>query len=222
MGASALTVRGGYASGAPASMTVAGAASICRGEPLKRSGATPAESGLHPRAALVPAGDAAVLQVSAVRALRYHRPALSRFLAFALPLLLILMGLFTFVQEELGLEVDTASLARFGVARDGALPGGLVLGVWVLEALALIALFLLIQGRSGVWPLDGLLAGWIAWIFRGPLLVLTVGTLTRLPRDPWWPLALRWFALYSICGLLVAGVARRVGLERPSGLGGRA
>lgn len=146
--------------------------------------------------------------------LRYHHPTLARFLVFAIPLLLLLMGLFTFVLEHLGLAVDAAPLARLGLDRATPLPGRLVLGGWLLESMGLTALFLLVQGRSGLWLLDGLVAGWIAWIFRGPVLVLTLLDFTRLPKQPWWSLSLRWFVLYSCCGLLLAGVARRSGVER--------
>ncbi len=54
----------------------------------------------------------------------------------------------------------------------------------------------------------------MAWIFRGPVLVLTVAeTLGRGP-DPWWSLSLRWLALYSLAGLLLALLARRLGVQR--------
>jgi hypothetical protein len=139
---------------------------------------------------------------------------LARFLAIALPAVLLLMALWSFATEQLELGPDTGALAGYGVARSDPPPAIASLGAWLLEALGLVALFLLIQGRSGAWWLDGLVTGWIAWLFRGPLMVLTMTALTRLPRAPFWSLAVRWWLLYPLCGLLVAGVARRVDLRR--------
>jgi len=139
---------------------------------------------------------------------------LARFLLISLLLLLLLMAAFTFAGESLGMNPDMSALSQYGIARAGEMPAKMMLGDWLLESLGLIALFLLIQGRSGAWWLDGLVSGWIAWIFRGPVLVVTLNLWTRLPRDPWWPLALRWLALYSIAGLVLAIIARRQGLER--------
>ena len=86
-------------------------------------------------------------------------------------------------------------------------PPLLMAGTWILEAFGLIALFLLIEGRTGSRWLDGLLAGWIAWIFRGPLLVVTLVVATGWPQGPWFRLALGWWVLYSICGLTLAQLA---------------
>lgn len=132
---------------------------------------------------------------------------MTRFVALALPLLVLTLGLFAFALEALGLQ---ASPGTFAAGRE--LPPLYVLGTWALEAMGLTALFLLIQGRTAAGLLDGLLAGWIAWIFRGPLLVLTVAASTRLPTEPWWALALRWLAAYTLCGLLLAALARRLRL----------
>jgi hypothetical protein len=139
---------------------------------------------------------------------------LARFLAIALPAVLLAMASWSFAVEQLELAPDTAALERYGVARAAPPPTTLVLGAWLLEAMGLVALYLLIQGRSGAWWLDGLVTGWIAWLFRGPLLVLTMTALTRLPRRPFWSLAVRWWLLYPLCGLLIAGVARRLDLRR--------
>lgn len=139
---------------------------------------------------------------------------LLRFLLFVFPLLLLLMGLFEFAVDMLGLAPARGELVLRGVLRRAPLPGRYVLGGWVLESLGLTALFLLVQGRSGAWWLDGLVTGWIAWIFRGPVLVLTLVTLSRLPREPWWSLSLDWLALYTLCGLLIALVARLAGVGR--------
>jgi hypothetical protein len=125
--------------------------------------------------------------------LRYDRRPLRRFLLLALPLLILTMALFQFAMEMLGLQVDPAELGG-GIA----LPGYVSLATWTLEALGLSALFLLVHGRGWGWT-SGLLTGWIAWVFRGPLL-------------PWWLLVLSWWVLYSLCGLLLSGVAAGLGL----------
>jgi hypothetical protein len=142
--------------------------------------------------------------------LRYDRHPLRRFLLLALPLLILTMALFQFVMEMLGLQVDPSQL---GGGID--LPGYVSLATWTLEALGLAALFLLVDGRSGGrgwgWT-SGLLTGWIAWVFRGPLLVVTVVGLAGLSPRPWWLLVLSWWVLYSLCGLLLSGVAAGVGL----------
>lgn len=135
-----------------------------------------------------------------------------RFLFFAIPLLILFMGLFHFAQEMLGIAPDPSRLAPSGGT---PLPAWVALETWALEALALSALFLLLQGRgSGNW-LSGLLTGWIAWVFRGPLLVVTVVALAGLPPRPWWSLTLSWWVLYSLCGLLLGGVANAAGLAAP-------
>lgn len=135
-----------------------------------------------------------------------------RFLVLALTLLVLTMAAFAFAADHLapppaGVGVD------FSFAADGMSPR-LVLAAWLLEAMALTALFLLVQGRAGSWWLDGLAAGWLGWIFRGPLLVLTVAAATRLAPQPFWGMALRWFVLYTLCGLLLAALARRLGIRR--------
>jgi len=136
--------------------------------------------------------------------LRYDLRALRRFLIFALPLLLLTMGLFQFLLETLRLAPDPAVLSRSGVA---SLPGWVVLATWILEAVGLSALFLMILGRGGSRLASGLLAGWIAWVFRGPLLVVTVVGLAGLPPRPWWGLAFSWWILYTLCGLMLGAAA---------------
>lgn len=148
--------------------------------------------------------------------LRYDRPTLTRFLILVVPLLLVLFALHAFVIAGMGWGPDTGPLARYGLSPDPHPPMELLLGGWLLESLGLTALFLLVQGRSGSAVLDGLATGWIAWIFRGPVLVLTLERWSRLPREPWWPLAQRWLVLYTICGLALAFVARRTDLRRSS------
>lgn len=142
--------------------------------------------------------------------LRYDRSPLRRFLLFSLPLLMLTMALFQFAVEMLGLEVDPSRLSESGGIQ---LPGYVRLATWGLEALGLSALFLLVHGRGWGWT-SGLLTGWIAWVFRGPLLVVSVVGLAGLPPRPWWLLAFSWWILYSLCGLVLSGVAAGVGLGR--------
>jgi len=118
------------------------------------------------------------------------------------------MALFRFAEEALGVAPDPAALSASGAVQ---LPGWVMLATWILEAVGLAALFLLIQGRSGRW-LAGLLTGWVAWVFRGPLLVVTVAGLAGLPPGPWWSLAFSWWVLYTVCGLVLGGVAAAAGL----------
>jgi hypothetical protein len=143
--------------------------------------------------------------------LRYDLRALRRFLIFALPLLVLTMGLFHFALETLRLAPDPAALSGLRVA---SLPGWVVLATWILEAVGLAALYLLILGRGGSRWAAGLLAGWIAWVFRGPLLVVTVVGLAGLPPRPWWGLAFSWWILYTLCGL-VLGVAASAARLQP-------
>jgi len=147
-----------------------------------------------------------------LRPLRYHAFALRRFLLFALPLLVLAMALFNFALEAFGLAPDPALLARLGGAGSHDLPGWVVLGTWCLEALGLSALFLLIHGRQGQEILYGLLTGWIAWVFRGPLLVVAVVGLGGVKPGPWWSMTFSWFVLYSLCGLLLGALAQIAGL----------
>jgi hypothetical protein len=133
---------------------------------------------------------------------------LRRFLIFALPLLVLAMALFHFGLEALGMAPDPGALST---ARAPQLPAWVMLATWMLEAVGLSALFLLIHGRSGRW-LAGLLTGWIAWVFRGPLLVVTVAGLAGLPPGPWWSMAFSWWVLYTLCGLLLGALAAAAGL----------
>lgn len=126
-----------------------------------------------------------------------------RFLLLAIIASTLLLGVGTLVWDW----VDGGS---FGPRLDGKF----VLGGWALEAVALTALFLLVQGRGGAWWLDGLLTAWMAWIFRGPVLVLAVAEQLGRRGDVWWDLSLRWLVLYSLCGLLLAAMARRLRIDR--------
>ena len=147
------------------------------------------------------------------RTVRYHLTALGRFLAISLPSLLLIMALFWFGVSALGPETS-AGLSVENFVRGQRFGIGMAAGGWLVEALALTALFLLIQGRAGSWWLDGLVTASIAWVFRGPLLVLSVVALGGLGSVPWWQMSQRWLVLYVICGLTLAAVARSVGLRR--------
>lgn len=123
---------------------------------------------------------------------------MSRFLALSIGLLILVMALF-----------------QFGLAALGWLPPGapasppprVQMGAWGLEALGLAALFLLIHREEGKAWLSGLLSGWIAWVFRGPLLVVAVAAAGLDPK-PYWAMTFRWWVLYSVCGLALAALSR--------------
>jgi hypothetical protein len=138
---------------------------------------------------------------------------LARFVFFALPLLLLVLGATAFAAEAIGATAPglpaPASLWREPVS------GRLLLSTWVLEALGLVVLFLLVQSRGeGSVAADGLATAGIAWLFRGPVLVLTAAAVTRLGREPWWTLSLQRLAAYLVSGLVLALLARHVGLRR--------
>ncbi len=135
-----------------------------------------------------------------------------RFIVYAVPLLILLLALFGFTVELLDAEPRSGSVIKLALFEQPRVPGKLVIGAWLVEASGLIALFLLAQGRFAAWWLDGLVAGWVAWVFRGPLLVITIVVAARQPQDPWWKLAFGWWVLYSVCGLSLAILARRSGL----------
>lgn len=135
-----------------------------------------------------------------------------RYLSHALPLLLLLLAVFGGVVGVLDLEPRQGSVMRIALFEQPAIPGPVVLTTWLMEACGLLALYLLAQGRCGAWWLDGLLAGWLAWVFRGPIFVLTVVVASRQPQEPWWQLSFAWFLLYSVCGLSLAILARIQGL----------
>lgn len=121
------------------------------------------------------------------------------------------MALFHFALEMFHLEPEAGRLVPSGSTV--TLPGWVALGSWLLESIGLAALFLLIHARGGWGWLAGLLSGWIAWIFRGPLLVVTVVRVAGLPPGPWWSLAILWLILYSICGLLLGFLSSVTGLQ---------
>lgn len=131
---------------------------------------------------------------------------MTRFVSFAFPVLLLILAVFGFVVDWLGLEPRAGSVMRFSSGVQ-AVPSVVVLGSWIMEACGLVALFLLAQGRCGNRWLDGLVAGWLAWVFRGPIFVVTIVIAARQPQDPWWRLAFAWWILYSVCGLVLAALA---------------
>lgn len=130
-----------------------------------------------------------------------------RFILLALPLLVLLMALFGAVVVTLDWAPRDASLVSLALFDDQRAPARVVLATWLLEAFGLVALFLLLEGRVGNRLVEGLLTGWIAWIFRGPLLVITIVLAAGQPQEPWWRLALGWLVLYSVAGLALAWLA---------------
>jgi hypothetical protein len=131
-----------------------------------------------------------------------------RFLALAIPAALLVLAAVAAGAAALDLGPDTAPLAGRGVARTVPLPLGLQVAGAAFEAVALVSLFLLLEGRSGSSLVDGLAAGLAAWLFRGPLLVLAVATLTRLPIAPFWQLARVSLVALPAAGLVVGAIAR--------------
>jgi hypothetical protein len=137
---------------------------------------------------------------------------LLRYIAFALPLLILILALFGFAVGHFDLEPRPGAVIRLAFSETPRLPTLVVFSAWMMEACGLLALFLIAQGRSGSLWLDGLMAGWLAWVFRGPLLVLTLVVATRQAQDPWWRLIFYWWLLYSLCGLCLAWLASAMAL----------
>jgi len=140
--------------------------------------------------------------------------ALIRFLALALPAAVLVLALVAFLGAELGAGPDLAPLAQRGVGRPQGLPRPAAALALVFEATALLALFLLIEGRTGSGVLDGVVAGLAAWLFRGPLLVLTVAELTRLPTAPFWQTARLDLAALPLAGAAIGALARLARVRR--------
>ena len=135
---------------------------------------------------------------------------MSRFLVLALPLALLVLALGGMLLAAVGLAPDAGALAARGVARPEGLPWTVDLAARGLEAAGLVVLTLLLTGRMATWVLDGLTVGLVAWLFRGPLLVLGVASLTRLPIEPFWQLARGALALDLVAALALAALARNV------------
>jgi hypothetical protein len=137
-----------------------------------------------------------------------------RFVALAVPLLLLLFAGAAFTVDTLGLTPATIHLQGVDLV-GGMVFGRLGVWVWLLEAVGLVVLFLLVQSRGNASPwFDGVVVGCLAWLFRGPLQILDVAMVARLPREPWWTLAEHRLVVYLLSGLLLAGLARAVGLRR--------
>lgn len=133
---------------------------------------------------------------------------MTRFFIYAVPLTLLLLLLFSVTISAF----DVGPAGSLTVLSLKSASFRLVMGTWLLEAFGLVAMYLLVSGR-GNWWLDGLMAGWVAWIFRGPLLVVTIVVAAGQEQAPWFRLIVGWWVLYSICGLSLAILARR--LARP-------
>jgi hypothetical protein len=138
--------------------------------------------------------------------------ALVRFLALALPVAVLVLALVSFTGAALGVGPDLGPLAQRGVARPHGLPQPAAALALVFEATALLAFYLLVEGRTGSGVVDGLVAGLAAWLFRGPLLVLTVAHLTRLPTAPFWQVARLELIALPLAGAAIGALAR---LARP-------
>ncbi len=141
--------------------------------------------------------------------LRYDRRPLNRFLLLCIPLLVMIMALFGLVQELAGVEAPFESGWH-----PKALGARVAIASWILESTALTALFLLARGRAPTWWLDGFLAGWLAWLFRGPVVILAIASMSEAHSVSWGHLVLNWWLLYSICGLTLALLARTLSGNR--------
>ena len=131
-----------------------------------------------------------------------------RFLVLAVPAAALTIGTVDATARALGLGPDLAPLAARGVARTIPLGLPLELAGTLFEAVALVAFYLLVARGSRSRLLDGVAAGFAAWLFRGPLLVLAVATLTRLPTAPFWQLARIGLVALPAAGLAVGAIAR--------------
>lgn len=131
-----------------------------------------------------------------------------RFLLLAVPLAVLVLALAAVGADLVGYGPDLTKLTAAGVARPEGLPRIYQAAALLFEAIALTALFLLLDGRSGLWWLDGIATGLAAWLFRGPLLVLTIAALTRLPTEPFWQVARLALVAEPAAGLALAALAR--------------
>lgn len=131
-----------------------------------------------------------------------------RFVLLAVPLAVLVLALATFAADSAGLGPDLAPLEARGLANSAGLPRGVGAAALVFEGIALAALYLLIEGRFDRWWLDGLAAGLAAWLFRGPILVLAVAALVRVPTAPIWEMARVALFADPAATLAVAALAR--------------
>lgn len=135
---------------------------------------------------------------------RYDLRALLRFLALSIPVLLLTLGLGHFVADMVGIDTGPS------LGSNEALPAVYAVSAWLLEAVALTSLFLLVAGRTSARILDGLFTGLCAWLFRGPVLVLTIASMPRTRIDGLWAASWVWLGLYLLCGCLLAWLGRRL------------
>jgi hypothetical protein len=133
-----------------------------------------------------------------------------RFLVLAVPTALLVLAGVDAGASSLGAAPNLTPIAAHGAARAAPLPTRLRLAIVAFEAVALVALFLLVQGRSRSPVLDGFAAGLAAWLFRGPLLVATVASITRLPTAPFWQMARVALVALPAAGLAIGILARRM------------
>lgn len=138
-------------------------------------------------------------------AMRYDRRPLTRFLLLSIPLLVMIMALFGLIQEVVGVDAP----GGFGW-HPRAHGTRIVIASFLLESVALVALFLLARGRAPTWWMDGLLAAWLAWLLRGPLVILGVASYAGAGLMPWRHLAIGWWVLYTVCGLILSILSRRI------------
>ena len=142
--------------------------------------------------------------------------AVLRFLALALPAAVAVLFAVDAGAAALGVGPDLDPLAVHAVARVEPLSPALRAAIAGFEAVALLALYLLVEGRSGSPLVDGVAAGVAAWLFRGPLLVASVAALTRLPVQPFWQAARVALVALPAAGLAIGLVAE---LQRPGRAG---
>ena len=133
---------------------------------------------------------------------------MSRFILLALLVALLLLAVADVAARAL-VPPPAAELARAGLAA-GSLPAPLRLGAWLLEAAALTVLVLLLSGRTKTWWLEGMAAGLLAWVYRGPLALLSALAVARLPREPFWHEARTELVVLPLVGLVLGGLARRL------------
>jgi len=138
-----------------------------------------------------------------------------RFFAIGLFFVTLMLALFASGVDALGLVPHDGAVLAPRLIGEGIVGWRLGVGTWLLEACGLVALFLLAQGRCLAWWLDGVIAGCLAWIFRGPLLVVTIVIAAGQPQAPWWRLAFGWLLLYVACGLVLAILARHSSMPHP-------
>jgi hypothetical protein len=132
----------------------------------------------------------------------------ARFLALALPAAALALALVPLALAAGGWAPDAGPLAARGVGRPDGLPALARSAALGFGAVALVALYLLVEGRTPSTLADGVDAGLVAWTFSGPPLVVAVAHLTRLPTEPFWQAARIAFVALLLAGAAVGAVAR--------------